>query len=169
VCISASRRERVRRMMQRLQSEDEAAVERIVDQNDEAAQAVMRRHFHVDVRDITEYDVGFNTDRVSVQQCVDEIVAMVRSPQFAETEASRARLRDVATVHHVRAALRTHAATSHCWVKVSCADGRVILEGVVDSEEQSAACADVAARIKGVAALENRLRTADLPSRHSAL
>jgi cytidylate kinase len=169
VCVSASRRERVRRMMQRLKSEDEPAVERIVDQNDEAAQAVMRRHFHVDVRDITEYDVGFNTDRMSVEQCVHEIVAMVRSPQFAETEASRATLRDVAIVHHVRAALRTNAATSHCWVKVGCAGGRVTLEGIVDSKQQSAACVDVAERIKGVAALENRLRTADMPSRHSAL
>jgi len=53
VCVSASRRERVKRMMQRLDmGEDQAAAERIVDQNDEAAQAVMRRHFHIDVRDI---------------------------------------------------------------------------------------------------------------------
>src|SRR5437773_5121368 len=60
VCISASRRERVRRMMKRLDlEEDQIAAERIVDQNDEAAQAVMRRHFHIDVRDINEYDCGF--------------------------------------------------------------------------------------------------------------
>ena len=62
VCVSASRRERVRRMMRRLDLEDEAAAGRIVAQNDESAQAVMRRHFHIDVRDINEYDVGFNTD-----------------------------------------------------------------------------------------------------------
>src|SRR5882762_2500031 len=60
VCVSASRRERVRRMMQRLEIDDQPAAERIVDQNDEAAQAVMRRHFHIDTRDINEYDVGFN-------------------------------------------------------------------------------------------------------------
>lgn len=169
VCVSASRRERVKRMMRRLNADDEAGVERIVDQNDEAAQAVMRRHFHIDVRDITEYDIGFNTDRMSIQQCVDEVVAMVRSPEFEETDESHARLRDVAIAHHVRAALRTHAATSHCWVKVTCTNGRVVLEGVVDNREQSAACADVAGRIKGVLALENRLRTADIPSRHHAL
>ena len=39
---------------------------------------------------------------------------MVRSPQFEETEASRDKLRDVAIMHHVRAALRTHVSTSHC-------------------------------------------------------
>src|SRR5439155_8563372 len=64
VCVSASRRERVRRMMKRLDLDDEGSAGRIVDQNDEAAQAVMRRHFHIDVRDINEYDVGFNTDRM---------------------------------------------------------------------------------------------------------
>jgi cytidylate kinase len=169
VCISASRRERVKRMMQRLRTDDEGAAARLVDQNDEAAQAVMRRHFHIDVRDINEYDVGFNTDRMSVEQCVDKIVAMVRSPQFEETDASYDKLRDVAITHHVRAALRTHASTSHCWLRVTCTHGRVTLEGVVDSAEQRAACAEVASRIKGVLALENRLRTADMPSRHSAL
>ncbi|HEX7052883.1 MAG TPA: cytidylate kinase family protein [Burkholderiales bacterium] len=169
VCISASRRERVKRMMRRLQTDDEPSVGRLVEQNDAAAQAVMRRHFHVDVRDINEYDVSFNTDRVSVDQCVDKIVAMVHSPQFEETEASHDRLRDVAITHHVRAALRTHAATSHCWVRVTCTHGRVVLEGMVDDPEQRAACAEIASRIKGVLALENRLRTSDISRRHSAL
>lgn len=169
VCISASRRERVKRMVRRLQTDDEDAAARLVDQNDEAAQAVMRRHFHIDVRDINEYDIGFNTDRMSVDQCVDKIVAMVNSPQFEETEASHDQLRDVAITHHVRAALRTHASTSHCWVKVTCTHGRVVLEGVVDGAEQRAACGEVATRIKGVLALENRLRTGDLRPRHSAL
>src|SRR3954469_21460753 len=118
VCVSASRRERVKRMMERLELNEQSAVERIVDQNDEAAQAVMRRHFHIDVRDINEYDVGFNTDRMNVDQCVDKIIAMVKSPEFAETDESRARLRDAAITHHVKAALRTHPHSSHCYARV---------------------------------------------------
>src|SRR5258707_902797 len=47
VCISASRRTRVARMMERLNSDDPKQVERIVDQNDESARAGMRRHFHI--------------------------------------------------------------------------------------------------------------------------
>src|SRR3954463_8534939 len=159
VCVSASRRQRVKRMMERLEMNEQAAVERIVDQNDEAAQAVMRRHFHVDVRDINEYDVGFNTDRMSIDQCVDEIVDMVKSPQFEETDASHLKLRDVAITHHVRAAMRTHASTSHCWVRVTTTHGRVVLEGIVDGEEQRGACADIAGRIKGVMDVRNDLRT----------
>jgi cytidylate kinase len=161
ICVSASRRQRVKRMMQRLELQDERSAARIVDQNDESAQAVMRRHFHVDVRDINEYDVGFNTDRMSVDQCVDKILDMVKSPPFQETDESRARLRDVAITHQVRAAMRTHASTSHCWVRVTVNEGHVILEGVVEGADQRNACAEIASRIKGVADLENRLRTED--------
>lgn len=159
VCVSASRRERVKRMMKRLDLNDPIAVEKIVDQNDESAQAVMRRHFHIDTRDINEYDVGFNTDRVSVDQCVDEVLDMVKSPQFEETEESHARLRDIAIQHHIRAQLRTHASTSHCFVKVSVQNGRATLEGVVEDPDQAQACAELAGRIKGVMDVQNRLRT----------
>jgi len=162
VCVSASRRTRVKRMMERLDMSNESRAERIVAQNDEAARAVMRRHFHIDVRDINEYDAGFNTDRISVPQCVDEILRLVKSPQFGETDESRARLRDVALTHHIRAALRTHAATAHCWVKVSAGAGRVTLEGVVDTDEQRAACAEIAMRLKGVIELDNRLKTEEV-------
>jgi cytidylate kinase len=165
VCVSASRRTRVARMMERLDTTDRASVERIVDHNDEAAQAVMRRHFHVDTRDINEYDMGFNTDRVSVDQCVDEIVKLVKSQSFAETAESLRCLRDLAIAQHVRAALRTHGSTSECrGVKVSCNNGRVLLEGLVSQIEQSEACSDIARRINGVKALENRLDVSDAPA-----
>jgi cytidylate kinase len=165
ICVSASRRTRVKRMMERLESSDVEQVERIVDQNDESAHAVMRRHFHIDTRDINEYDMGFNTDRVSVEQCVDEIVKLVKSDQFAETDESRRRLRDVAIAHHVRAAIRTHGATAHCKLRVTAEDGRVSLEGTVDLIEQSEACSDIAKRIKGVRVLENHLNVAEVPAR----
>jgi osmotically-inducible protein OsmY len=121
----------------------------------------MRRHFHIDTRDINEYDVGFNTDRMSVEQCVDDIVKMVKSPLFAETDASRAKLRDIALAHHVRAALRTHGSTEHCTVRVTAQGGRVELQGKVDYIEQSESCSYIAARIKGVRELENHLHIAE--------
>ena len=165
ICVSASRRTRISRMMERLDTNDHDQVERIVDQNDESAHAVMRRHFHIDTRDINEYDMGFNTDRVSVAQCVDEVVKLVKSGEFAETEESRRRLRDIAIAHHVRAAIRTHSATAHCKVRVTAIDGLVKLEGVVDRIEQSEACSDITSRLKGVKMLENHLHVAEIPAR----
>jgi len=165
VCVSASRALRVQRMMERLGSGDEDEVGRIVDQNDEAAGAVMRRHFHIDGRDVDEYDMCLNTDRIPVPECVDWVLRLVKSPRFAETEASRARLRDVAITHHVRAALRIDAATAHCRVLVASEGGRVTLEGIVDRVAQSDACTRIASGLKGVVSVDNRLRTAEVPAR----
>lgn len=165
VCVSSPRKKRVQRIMERLELEDETQAGHIVDQNDQAAQAVMRRHFHIEVRDINEYDVGYNTDRVSVEQCVEEIVRLVKSPQFADTDAARAKLRDLAVVHHVRAALRTHASTAHCMVRVTAEGGRLILEGVVENPDESRACTDIASRLKGVTDLVNRMRVGNVPVR----
>ena len=165
VCVSASRALRIKRTMERLKSSDEREVTRIVDQNDEAAGVVMRRHFHIDSREIDEYDMCLTTDRMSVAQCVDMVVALVKSPQFAETPESLAKLHDVALVHRVRAALRTDSSTAHCKVRVVAENGRLILEGIVDTVEQSEACTGVASRLKGVAGVDNRLRTTESHSR----
>jgi cytidylate kinase len=165
VCVSASRSLRVKRMMERLGSADEREVERIVDQNDEASGVVMRRHFHIGSRDIDEYDMCLNTDRLSVAECVDEIVGLVKSQRFAETETSRVRLRDTALVHRVRAALRTEASTSSCKLRVTAENGRVTLEGGVDRPEQVKTCSDVVGRLKGVASIDNRLKAAVVPAR----
>ena len=164
VCISASRRTRVVRMMERLGSDDRANVEKIVDHNDESARAVMRRHFHVDPDDINEYDVGFNTDRISVDECVDEIVRLVKSARFAETEESRQKLHEAALLHHVKAAIRTRGATQHGRVRVTVAGGHVTLEGEVDSIEEAESCSDIVRRMKGVTVVENRLHVSGFPS-----
>ena len=62
---------------------------------------------------VDEYDVGYSTDRVSVDQCVDEILDMVKSHPFQETDGS-----------------------SHCGVRVTASGGHVVLEGVVDVENR---------------------------------
>ncbi len=158
VSVSASRSTRIQRMMERLEATDQGQVERIVDENDKAARAVMRRHFHIDTSDINEYDMGFNTDRVSVPECVDRIIDLVKSDEFTETEESRAKLHDLALAHHVRAALRFHGSTGHCRVHVTAIHGHVTLEGTVDRIELSDSCSDVASRITGVKVLKNCLQ-----------
>lgn len=56
--------------------------------NDEAHSAIMRRHFDLQWTDSEHYDVVLNTKRVSVEECVGEVLARVRAPQFVETEGS---------------------------------------------------------------------------------
>ena len=118
----------------------------------------MRRYFNVDWADSAHYDLVLNTERVSVAQCVEEILKLVRSPEFAETEASRGALGDVALQTHLRAALRGDPRTRGLRVAVSVSDRVATLSGLVDDEEQSATANEITAAIPGILRVANELR-----------
>jgi cytidylate kinase len=140
---------RKRRMMERLESDDAAQIGEEIRVNDEAHSAIMRRHFGVQWTESEHYDLVLNTKRVSVEECVAEVLALVRSPQFAETESSRARLLDQALAAAVRAALRRAPETREAGVAVSAEEGRVTLSGAGSTEEMLA-FVEVAAAVPGV-------------------
>jgi len=140
---------RKRRMMQRLGSEDDARVADEIRVNDEAHAAIMRRHFGVQWTDPEHYDVVLNTQRVSAQECVSEVLALARAPQFEETEDSRAKLADLALAARVRAALRRAPETRGAGVQVGCVRGRVTLSGASSTDEMLA-FVEVASAVAGV-------------------
>lgn len=152
---------RKQRMLERLNTSDADKVGEEIRINDEAHAAIMRRHFDVHWSDAEHYDLSLNTQRVGVAECVDEVLALVRSAEFAETERSRQRLADLALAAGVRAALRTTEATRDLRVSVSCAAGSATLAGVVENAEQRAACTQVCAAVAGVKDIDDRLRAAD--------
>jgi cytidylate kinase len=144
---------RRKRMMERLGTADAEAVASEIQQNDEAHTAIMRRHFALQWTDPENYDVVFNTQRVSIGECVDEVKALVESEEFTETERSRQQLEDLALAWRVRAALRLSARTRDSHVAVSAARGCTTLAGVLVSE--------VAASVRGVREIDNQLRTTE--------
>ena len=77
------------RMMKRLGTEDADKVAMEVRDNDEAHAAIIRRHFNFNFADAEHYDLVLNTERLSVAECVDQILRAVRCPDFAETPQSR--------------------------------------------------------------------------------
>jgi cytidylate kinase len=140
---------RKKRMMERLGSDDEERVAEEIRINDEAHSAIMRRHFGVQWTEPEHYDVVFNTKRVAVEQCVQEVLALARSPQFEETERSRAKLADLALAARVRAALRRAPETREARVQVSSAAGRITLSGASNTDEMLA-FVEVASAVPGV-------------------
>ena len=66
---------RKRRMMERLGSSDEKQVAEEIRTNDEAHAAIMRRHFDLQWTEPEHYDLVLNTKRVSVDECVEEVLA----------------------------------------------------------------------------------------------
>lgn len=152
---------RRQRMMERLNTGDADKVGEEIRSNDESHAAIMRRHFDVLWSDSEHYDLSLNTQRVGIRECIDEVLALVRSAEFAETEQSRQRLADLALAASVRAALRNTPATRDLRVSVACAGGRATLTGVVDNGEQRAACAQTAGAVAGVKDVDDQLRSAD--------
>jgi cytidylate kinase len=140
---------RKRRMMERLNSDDDAQVAEEIRTNDEAHSAIMRRHFNLQWTDSEHYDLVLNTKRVTVDECVGEVLALVRSPQFVETERSRQKLGDLALAASVRAALRRAPETREAQVAVDSEAGRVTLSGA-DSTDEMLAFVEVAAAVPGV-------------------
>jgi cytidylate kinase len=140
---------RKRRMMERLGCDDEASVAVEIRASDEAHGAIMRRNFGVQWTDPEHYDVVLNTQRVDIDECIDELLALSRAPQFEETERSRQVLEDLAVSARVRAALRRAPETRQARVQVACESGRVLLSGAGNTDEMLA-FVEVAAAVQGV-------------------
>jgi len=150
--------QRVAWLQERLGTEDVDAAEEEVRRSDRAHAARMHAQFGVTWGDPLLYDLVLNTERLSVESCAAQIVALARRPEFAETEASRTMLQNLALDARVRAALRADEATREVDVTVASDRGRVVLTGMVLAADEAPAAARVAAAVPGVSAIENRLR-----------
>jgi cytidylate kinase len=140
---------RKRRMMARLNSDEESHIADEIRINDEAHTVIMRRHFGVQWTEPEHYDVVLNTKRVAVDECVSEVLSLARAPQFMETEDSRQRLDDLALAARVRAALRRAPETREAKVQVSSETGRILLSGASSTDEMLA-FVEVASAVPGV-------------------
>jgi osmotically-inducible protein OsmY len=104
------------------------------------------------------YDLVINTDRVSVDGAVEQIRALAGRPEFAETEASRALLADMALEARVRVALRGDPVTRSIDVTIAAQAGRVALRGIVVTAEERQQAEKVVLAVDGVTAVANELR-----------
>ncbi len=148
VRICAPREVRQRRMMQRLGTSDAAQVAEEIHRSDEAHTAIMRRNFGLQWTDPENYDLVLNTERVGVQECVDEILGLVRSAEFAETEQSRRQLENLALSARVWAALRRAPETRETRASVTSSSGVVAVAGC--STDELLKIVEIAVTVPGV-------------------
>ena len=159
VRVSAPLRLRIKHMMQRMGTDDYDEVLHEIQRSDAAHARILRRQFGANYEDPWLYDVVFNTERDSVDFCVDEIIGMVNHPSFAETPESRALLKQMALKAHIRAALRKSPSTTSVHITVQVTDSSVTLEGIVDNEREQHAVEEIVAGVRGVVTVENHLRS----------
>jgi cytidylate kinase len=151
---------RVTRMMERLATDDRANVENEIQLSEEAHTAITKRHFGVNWRDPELYDVVLSTERLSVDECVEEVACMLQKKCFQETPESLRRMGNLALAWSVRSALRREERTAEASFTVECADGVARLTGVVDTQAEAAAAAEVARAVEGVKGVDNQLKAA---------
>ena len=164
VRICAPLHTRVERMMERLQTEDRNLVESEIRLSEEAHAAITRRHFGVDWQHPENYDVVLNTERLTIDECVDEIAALLERPHFQETAQSMRIFDNLALQMHVRAALRQDSRTQRMNIGIDAEDGRVTLRGVLETGLMEEDAMDVANQVEGVSGVESKLRVASMPN-----
>ncbi|EHR72471.1 putative phospholipid-binding protein [Burkholderiales bacterium JOSHI_001] len=160
-CIRIMRpfEKRVDWLMAELGIDDRDTAEQEIRRSDNANASRMHDQFGVHWGDPVLFDLVLNTDRLSVDTCVQQIKAVLARPEFAETDASRALLKGMALSAHVRARLRMHEDTAGVDVTIDTpADGQLVLRGIVTNERERVAAAEVAAAVSGVRGVDNQLR-----------
>ena len=150
---------RVKRLMERLETDDEALARREIEVDDAARSSRMAEHFNVTWFDPTLYDLTLNTARIPVATCVEQVLALVRSPAFQETPASRRHLEDLALRSRARAALKADARTAAIDISVESEGGRLKLRGIVMDDREKALVREVLANMRGAAGVDDELRT----------
>jgi cytidylate kinase len=149
---------RVDWLMKELDTDDRELAENEIRRSDQSNATRMHEQFGVNWGDPVHFDMVLNTDRLSVDTCVQQIKALLARPEFAETEASRALLHAMALHAHVRAALRAHEETRDVDVLIEGSGAVVVLRGIVVSTAERDAAEKVAAAVPGVAGVDSQLR-----------
>jgi cytidylate kinase len=160
VRVCAPLETRVSRMMQRLNTDDRASVENEIQMSEEAHTAITKRHFGVNWRDPELYDLVLSTERMSVDECVDEIDGLMKRSCFQETPESSRMAQNLSLEWSVRSALRRDERTSGAEFTVQVADGVAKLMGMVDTQAESDAAAQVARGVEGIREVDNQLKAA---------
>jgi cytidylate kinase len=160
VCVRVTRSlaKRTEWLMGQLETDDARFAEAEIRRSDDAHASRMHERFGVSWGDPVLYDLVLNTDRISVDGCVEQIARLAARPEFAETDASRALLANMALQARVQAALKEQPQTRDVNITVEASAGQVRLLGIVLNADERAQTESVTAAVPGVAAVDNQLR-----------
>jgi cytidylate kinase len=168
VRVCAPLASRVKWLMERLGSDDSNLARAELERSDAAHTARIQHRFGVALGDSLLYDMVLNTGRLSIESCVDQIVALSRRPEFQPTRASVAQLRNRALQSHIRSALLANPDTADVNITVEVDGSSVALRGMVVSGKERDRAADVVGRVDGVTSVDNQLRVMEFGTKRFA-
>ena len=158
VRVCAPMQLRVRSVVER-HSKDSSAAHQEIERNDAAHKRTLQAAFSVDREDPLLYDLVLNTERTTIETCVRLVRELVESPEFRETDASRAILDDKVLEAHVCTKLgeRFTAGTGVTGIEVTARGGKVVLRGVAIHSALAAEAGKIVGAISGVKDVQNRI------------
>lgn len=159
-CVRVTRcvENRVQWLMEHVELDDAEAAFQEIRRSDNAHAARMHERFGVNWGDPVLYDLTLNTDRLTIESCVQQIRHLLGRPEFQETTASRAKLANMTLEAHIRAALRGDSATHDVRVTIEADGSHVTLRGIVVSQAEREAAERVVRGVPGVATIDDQLK-----------
>ncbi len=159
---------RVRVMMERLGRKDAGAVREEIERFDAARARTLRAYFNVEQEDARLYHIVLNTERLSVDACVNAVCELAEGPRFRDTFKSRSALANKLLEAKISAAMVEHisVAMAPLGLSVSVANGKVTLAGTTSSGSLRPRAEKIARAVAGMLQIDNRI--VSVPTRGSA-
>lgn len=153
---------RAQRIMERLGIDDSELALDEVKKSDAAHAASMLRQFGIHWQDAEHYDLTLNTERLSVEDCIEQIKDLLTRPAFQETAKSRNELLNLTLSTHIQGALRNDPKTRGVRISITNHSnenaGNVVLQGIVTDDAEKRMVENMASRFPGVLSVDNELR-----------
>ena len=159
---------RVRVLMERHGRKDAGRVREEIERFDAARDRSLRAYFDVEEEDARLYHIVLNTERLSVDACVNAVCKLAEGPRFRDTFKSRSALANKLLEAKISSALVEHisVAMAPLGLSVSVADGKVTLAGTTCSGSLRARAEKIAHASAGMLQIDNRI--VSVPTRGSA-
>jgi cytidylate kinase len=159
---------RVRVMMERLGRNDADALREEIERFDAARARTLRAYFNVEEEDARLYHIMLNTERLSVDACVNAVCKLAEGARFRDTFMSRSALSNKLLEAKISSALVEHigVAMAPLGLSVSVANGKVTLAGMTCSGSLRKRAEKITHAVAGVFQIDNRIIS--VPTRGSA-
>ena len=160
VCIRVTRsfKKRVEWLMENLEIDDREFAEVEIRRSDEAHASRMHQQFGVTWGDPLLYDLVLNTDRLTVEGCVEQIRLLTGRPEFQESSGSHAILANLTLEARIRATLKKETATQNVNITIESRSGQVTLRGIVLNGDERTKTEKITTAVAGVESVANELR-----------
>lgn len=151
---------RIRVLQDRLKIDDEQFARREIERNDAAHTRAMHDFVVSGAwQNALNYDLVLNTERLPVDDCVQQVIALAKSAVFEKTARSRQILADlmIESRIHTMIANREITDTYTKNVDITVVDGNVVVSGAADSKESGNALCRQLQEVEGVNSVSNKL------------